>query len=132
MRVAPAVEANTTDVIFWARNVFALRAQELGEDDAEARFFAESIPDREAAAYRQHPSLSAVVKLLSVMVPLGGSTDRKDADLFLNAVSILSLLSHRLWEDIGGPGDPQAYARDLEAGMQSRLTGRIRATETKR
>jgi hypothetical protein len=131
MSVAPAVEATTTDVIFWARNVFALETPQIQQDDAEARFFADSLPNREADAYRENPTLQSVVKLLAVMVRLGGSPNQSDADLFLNSVSILTLLSHRLWEDLGGEGDPEEYAKRLERGMQKRLTGATRPVKGK-
>jgi hypothetical protein len=58
-----------------------------------------------------------------VSVLQGGSPDPRDADSFLNSVSILSLLSHRLWEDLGGKGDPQEHAKKLERGVQKRLIG---------
>ena len=102
MSVSPGVAADTQQVVHWVRNLYPLWPSYVDPSEADERFFEEARTDREAAAYRNHPSLLAIEKLVTAMVSVAGSRESEDREQFARAASILGLLVDRIIDDAGG------------------------------
>ena len=126
MRVAPAFEAATKDIVLWARNVFALWPPHIDHDESDERFFAnEAITDEEARAYREQPTLIAMTKVSAALLGLAASGKPRDAELLKKSARILSQLALQLVADV----DRESELASL-TGQRSESRTRTRTLRT--
>ena len=122
MSIAPAVEADVSEVVPWARNMRNL-GNESGShrplmDGGDMRFFAEQVTDGEAEAYTRLVNLRQIIDLAGLLLAAAANPRLRKRGV-PGVLAKLAQAVQRTWQDIGQPGTALESAEATTASLNS-------------